>query len=298
MAKKLVKQMTLVEFAAQFPDENACRDYLCARRWPNGVECPRCGAPEPYPLPSKPHHWQCHQCAPQGYRFSVLVGTIFENTNVPLTQWFKVIYLMMTSRKGISALQIHRMIGTGSYRTAWSMCHRVRAGMADESFRQLVGFVEVDETYVGGKDKNKHINKRGGSRGGKGKMIVAGAIERGGNVLCQVIERADSITLARFVHKTVSDRVSLLSTDDSMAYPRSWKFKTRHGVVNHEKHQYVVGAIHTNTIEGFWSQFKRGMVGTFHKVTKKYLPLYIAEFQFRYNNRLNPDIFGAAVATA
>lgn len=293
----MVRQMTLAEFRAAFPTDAACKDYLMAKRWPEGVRCPRCDAPEPYALPSKPHHWQCHRCSKQGYRFSVTVGTIFENTNIPLTVWFEVIYYMMTSKKGVSALQIQRQMGLGSYRTAWSMCHRIRAGMADESFRQLAGFIEVDEAYIGGKDKWKHQNKKGGGpRGGKGKMIVVGAAERGGNVVARVIQRVDGRTLGSFVREVVSNKVSLLSTDDGSFLPFAMPGITR-GTVNHKNGQYVVGAIHTNTIEGFWSQFKRGVVGTFHKVTAKYLPLYVAEFEFRYNNRKNPDIFGAAVAT-
>lgn len=292
-----VHQMTLPQFEAAFSTEDQCRAYLTLRRWGNNVECPRCGAPEPYALAKKPYHWSCFQCQPNGgYRFSVLVGTIFENTNKPLTMWFKVIYLMMVSKKGMSALQIHRMIGTGSYQTAWSMCHRVRAGMADESFQKLMGFVEVDETFVGGKDKNRHANKRHHVSGASDKMVVAGAIQRGGKVLARVIARADNVTLRRFINEAVSHNVSLLSTDDA-GYYRTGLSRFKRGSVNHSKGEYVVGAIHTNTIEGFWSQFKRGIIGTFHKVTAKYLPLYVAEFEFRYNNRLNDDIFGAAVAT-
>src|SRR5262249_15540274 len=146
------KPMTMAEFNSKFPSEDACRSYLVARRWPQGVRCPRCDHDKVYEL-TKEYHWQCQNCTEDGYRFSVLVGTVFENTNVPLTQWFKVIYLMLVSKKGISALQIQRMLGFGSYRTAWYMCHRIRAAMGKPEFHQLMGFVEVDETFVGGKAK-------------------------------------------------------------------------------------------------------------------------------------------------
>ncbi|MGP8051144.1 MAG: IS1595 family transposase [Desulfobaccales bacterium] len=292
MKTKTVRQMTLAEFEAMFPDDDACKAYLASRRWPKGVRCPRCGSDKVYKL-SRSWHWQC-RCTTTGYRFSVLVGTIFENTNYPLQTWFKVIYLMLSSKKGISALQIHRMIGTGSYSTAWSMCHRIRAGLSNEEFRKLVGFVEVDETFVGGKAKNKHRNKRGGGRGPSGKTPVVGAVSRGGKVVARVVDNVDTETLDEFVNETVSHKVSLISTDDASCYRNldSW---CDHGVVHHAQGEYVCGAVHTSTIDSFWSMMKRGIVGTFHKVSKKYLQLYVAEFEFRYNNRKNPDIFGAAI---
>jgi transposase-like protein len=144
---QLTKQMTVAEFEALFPDDDARKAYLVRRRWPNGVRCPRCGSDRVYELKTRPFHWECPACRQGGaYRFSLLVGTIFENTNVPLRTWFKVIYLMLTSKKGISALQVQRMMGFGSYGTAHYMCHRVRAGLADPEFRKLMGIVEVDET--------------------------------------------------------------------------------------------------------------------------------------------------------
>lgn len=301
MAKsKQIHQLTIIEWEALFPDEDACRAYLVKNRWPNGVYCPRCGSTKAYPI-TQAWKWECPDCAKgNAYRFSHIAGTIFENTNYPLRTWFRVIHMMLTAKKGVSALQVHRTIGTGSYRTAWYMCHRIRGGLGDRDFQQLIGVVEADETYIGGKTKNKHKGKRGGDDGNGpgggavGKAIVAGAISRKGNIVARVIEHADRATLEHFLAQTVSHKVSLIVTDDNRAYQRLSKTYP-HAVVKHSVGNYVNGVFHTNTIEGFWSILKRGVIGTFHKVSKKYLPLYVAEFQFRYNNRLNPDIFGTAI---
>lgn len=295
-----IHQMTIGQFEKLFPDETACRKYLQVNRWPDGVRCPRCGNLNVHEHSSRPEHWNCYQCSPNGvgYRFSVLVGTIFENTNKPLRQWFQVMHMMLASKKGISALQIYRVMGFGSYNTAWLMCSKIRAALGSAEFKQLIGYVEVDETFVGGKARNKHKGPGGrggmGGTGGTGKAIVIGAVKRKGNVIARVIENTSRETLDAFIRYAVSDRVSLISTDEHRGYMRL-RHSFPHGYVRHGHGQYVHGAIHTNTIEGFWSIVKRGIVGTFHKVSRKYLPLYVNEFEFRYNNRNNPDIFGAAI---
>jgi len=293
--------MTLTQLTERFSTEEACKEFLQAQRWPNGVQCPRCKSAKVYLLTARPFHWVCKNkgCGGRnGYRFSVITKTVFENTNYPLRTWFQVIYLMTQSKKGISALQIHRTIGSGDYRTAWYMCHRIRAAMKDGGFTKLIGEVEIDETYVGGSDKNRHFNKRRDENGPKGKIAVIGAIARKGNVVCQIIEAADKHTLHNFVRQTVNEQVSLIATDQAGGYGSVNKlFPHRpHQTVNHVRKEYVRGNVHTNNIEAFWSLLKRGVVGTFHQVSKAYLPLYLAEFSYRHNNRKNPNLFADVIA--
>ena len=299
-SKRRIHQMTFAQWEAAFPNEEACATYLVLHRWPVGVRCPRCGSDRVSEAGTMAFKWQCYACAKDGqnYRFSHIAGTIFENTNKPLRDWFRVIHAMLTSKKGVSALQIYRTMGFGSYKTAWYMCHRVRVGLANEDFRKLMGIVEVDETFVGGLAKNRHKDKRGGGDGtggvGSGKSVIVGAVRRKGNVIARVVKNVRADTLTRFVRESVSTKVSLLCTDQWVGYKHLGD-EFPHEMIDHSAGEYVVGALHTNTIEGFWSLIKRGVVGTYHKVSRKYLPLYVAEFQFRYNNRLNEDIFGEAI---
>jgi transposase-like protein len=295
--------MTLAGLRERFKTEDDCKAFIQAARWPNGVLCPRCGNDKVYSLKSRPWHWQCQKCAKKGYRFSVTTGTVFENTKYPLRTWFEVGYLMCQSKKGMSALQIHRQIGSGDYRTAWFMCHRLRAAMKNEEFTQLVGEVEVDETYIGGKDRGRHWNKKSaqqrdaGTGIGYGKVGVIGAISRKGNVVAQMVENMTAETMSRFVEKTVSDKVSLVATDEASGY-RDLKHFYPHKSVVHSQHEYVRGEVHTNNIKSFWSLLKRGVVGTFHNVSAEYLPLYLNEFAFRHNHRKYPDIFQALISRA
>lgn len=293
---EFTKQMTLGEWEKLFPTDDACKAYLVRRRWPNGVTCPRCNSSERiYELRARPFHWQCRMCSDQGYRFSVTVGTIFENTNVPMRQWFKVIYLMLVSKKSIPALQIHRMLGFGSYETAHYMCMRVRVALVDPEFRKLMGIVEVDETYVGGKNRNRHWDKKISGTGSSGKEIVIGAVERKGNDVTRVLREANMRTMGHFVREVVSSKVSLIATDEHTGYVGlSPAFP--HEFVKHSHSEYVRGVVHTQTIDSFWSLLKRGIMGSFHHVSAKYLPLYVAEFEWRYNNRKNPEMFQDAVA--
>jgi transposase-like protein len=182
-----------------------------------------------------------------------------------------------------------------SLHTAWYVGHRLRAGMKDDDFKQLMGIVEVDEMGLGGKDKNRHWDKKQHITGLSGKTTVIGAIARKGNVVCQIIDNSSAATLNRFVRKAVSDRVSLVATDDFKGYDYLPAVGFKYETVNHTANEYVRGNVHTNNIESFWALFKRGVIGTYHNVSQQYLPLDLNEFQFRHNNRKNPDIFGEAV---
>ena len=187
MAKrpKPVHQLTAKQFEELFPHEDACKAYLQARRWPEDPRCPRCGSPAVYHLPSRKWHWQCEKCTRDGYRFSILVGTIFENTNKPLRDWFRVVHLMLTSKKGMSALQIMRYMGFGSYKTAWMMCHKIRAALI-EDVQKLGGIAARTKTATG--IRESHTRGRGYD---KRKTAVMGAVKRKDNVVARVVLGAE-----------------------------------------------------------------------------------------------------------
>jgi len=309
------------QFEKAFPTDEACKKYIVRKRWPKGVTCPRCGAKEKvYALKARPFHWTCcnKDCGGRkGYRFSVTTHTIFQDTKISLRIWFKIGYLMLTAKKGISSLQVRRVIfgedsGT-DWRTAWYICHRWRAAMTGDAF-PISGSnpVEMDETYIGGKDKNRHWNRKsanqrakapktGGEKPGEsvgfGKVGVIGAIERKGNVVARVIGSMDAPTLSGFAQRVTKDGVSLVMTDENPGYSHAFGSGTKHQAINHGRGEYVRGEVHTNDIENFWSLLKRGVVGTYHQVSKDYLPLYLNEFSFRHNNRKNPDAFELMVTT-
>jgi len=293
---------TIDAFDEQFPTEESCRQFLVEMRWPKGVACPRCNSTKVYALKARPFNWLCKNAdcgGRNGYRFSVITHTIFQDTKIPLKLWFKVGYLMLVGKKGISALQVHRVIfgeNSGSdYHTSWYMCMRWRAAMKGD-FVPLGGEVEVDETFVGGKEKNKPLSKRLNTRGTTGKVAVIGAIARKGMVVARVIENTDTATLDRFVRSTVADDVSLVATDEHSGY-RLIDDNYKHESVRHGAGEYVRGKVHTQNIDSFWSLLKRGIMGSFHHVSKGYLPLYVNEFSYRYNNRKNPDAFRDLLTT-
>ena len=262
--------------------DHKCRELLEDLRWPGGVACTRCGCKDVLELP-KHNRWQCGDCE---YQFSVTSGTVMHDSHLPLRKWFMAIYLMCESKKGVSANQLHRTLGV-AYRTAWYLCHRIRKAMGKEPFSgpTLLGVVEVDETIVGGKTKGK------GARYMGNKVIIAGAIQRGGKVRAERIPDVTRETLHSFIARTVKDEAEAIYTDELKSYLGIADHNTRHETVKHRTEEWVVGEVHTNSIEGVWSLFKRSIVGTFHKMSVKHMDRYLEELEWRFNNRNNPHIF-------
>ena len=274
------EHLTVVEMMQAYGTEDACHEALEELRWPNGVECPKCSSRAISRIRAR-RQYDCNKCR---HQFSVRVGTIFHDSHLPLSKWFVAVYMMCESKKGISANQIKRMLGV-SYKTAWYLCHRIRAAMKNAAAPMLSGTVEVDETWIGGKRRNVG---RGYKRD---KTMVLGAVARGGEVRFKVATRRDKNTLHTFIKSVVADDTDAIHTDEWNAYDGIADGNTRHETVNHSADEWVRADVHTNTVEGVWSLFKRSIVGSYHQLSAKHMDSYLDEMAFRFNNRANPYLF-------
>ena len=273
--------------ALQFTDETKAREYLERLRWPQGPTCPHCGSFDATRLVGKKHRAglvQCNDCREQ---FTVTVGTVFERSKVPLNKWLLCNHLLCASKKGMSAKQIERMLGV-TYKTAWFMCHRIREAMKTDGTDGPLGgpntVVEADETFVGGKARNRAY------RAPADKKAVVALVERDGNVRSFHVANVNAATLRPLIVTHV-DRASHLMTDESVVYTRVGREFAGHTTVIHSANEYVRkgGFAHSNTAENFFSIFKRGVIGTYHHMSEAHLARYTAEFDFRYNTRKVTD---------
>ena len=285
--------INLFSLMETFGTEDECRKVLEELRWPNGVACPRCGSLK-HQHDTKRNTYDCAGC---GYQFSVLAGSVFHDTKLPLRKWFVATYLMCESKKGMSANQLKRTLGV-SYKTAWYLCHRIRVAMGDVARSPLSGTVETDETFVGGEyrysrtDRRPDGSPRRGPRPDSNKTIVLGALQRGGDVRFRITGDRAAKTLKTFLDSEVADAADAIYTDDWGGY-RTITFDedTRHETVNHSAKEYVRGDVHTNGIESVWSLLKRSIIGSYHQVSAKHLDLYLDELEWRFNNRDNASLF-------
>src|SRR6185312_15922540 len=265
----------LVELIQRYGDDQKCRNYLEHLRWPDGIRCPKCGGDKISSI-LKRDQFNCdsESC---GYQFSVTAGTIFHDTHLSLTKWFLATFILCQSRKGVSANQLKRMLGI-NYRTAWYLCHRIRHAVEQVIEPTLKGTVEMDETYVGGKKIGWGVYA-----GKKAKEVVIGIRERGGDLRFFHAADSKSGTLAKYISENVSGDVDVIVTDDFAAYPHAMESagvpRKKHQAVNHSKKEYVrIGTdIHTNTVESAFSLLKRGIIGTWHRVSAKHLQAYLNE---------------------
>jgi len=276
--------MNLIDVQKQFKTDDDCLEFLEQARWPDGIRCPVCGAKEISRItrenPGKNKRTRLYQCLEPSCKeqFSATQGTIFHRSHLPLATWFSAVALIVDAKKGIAAKQLQRHLGIKSYKNAWYLSHRIREAMK-ESGPKLKGIVEVDETYIGGKQRG-HKGKR------KNKDAVVGIRERGGPL--RFIQAADTKanTLYDIVSEHVDKQVELIMTDENPAYNFDLtQYRGKHRTIRHKDHVYVRGDIHTNTIENAFSLLKRGIIGNFHQVSIKHLQRYLNEFGFRFNRR-------------
>jgi transposase-like protein len=276
--------INLAELTEQFGTDEKCRKALEQLRWKDGAKCPRCKANAT--AIANRFQYDCDACH---YQFSVTAGTIFHDSHLSLWKWFITTALLCEAKKGMSACQIQRTVGM-SYKTAWYLCHRIRAAMVETNKPMLEGKVEMDETYIGGINRGRGRNKRL-----ENKEIVVGIRQRNGELRLFHSKDVKAKTLAKYIRENVSENAEVIFTDDYPSYPSAIKRagvgSEKHKAINHSKRIYVIGDTHTNTIESAFSLFKRGVRGTWHHVSAKHLAAYLEEMEFRFNNRKNPYLF-------
>lgn len=281
--------MTLPKVNTMFSTADKCRELLERLRWPEGVTCPRCKDRRV----SRMKDYARFECVGCEYQFTVTSGSIFHDSHLPLPMWFLAVLLMCEAKKGMSAMQLKRTLWgqhKGSYKTAWYLCHRIRAAMATAEKTMLDGTVEVDETYVGGTRRGRRFQGRRDH-----KECVIGIKQRSGELRFFRAEDAKKGTLAKYIRENVSQDVEVIMTDDLPAYPKAIELaghgREKHKSVNHSAKVYVEGDITTNGIESAFSLLKRGILGSWHKVSAKHLPAYLEEMTFRFNRRGRSDLF-------
>ena len=278
--------MTLPDINEMFSTDEKCRELLKRLRWPDGVKCLRCGD-EVAELATSKELFYCKKC---DYQFSVTAGSIFNDSHLSLTKWFMATLLLCEARKGFSANQMKRTIGV-SYKTAWYLCHRIRAAMAGAEKQMLTSTIEMDETFVGGRERCG----RGWNRPDNNKEVVIGLRQRGGDLRFFHAADVKSGTLAQYIKENVAADFDVMVTDEFPGYPKAMiaagVHGTKHKTIRHKSRIYVDGNIHTNTVESAFSLLKRGIMGSWHKISAKHLPAYLAEMEFRFNRRKRSDLF-------